>query len=158
VSTEIDTSMVSEIVFSDVLSMAQTIGIIGTLALTFFFYKKHIRHLAVDTETEILRDLDDKVHRLNEMSFEHPELTKIQTNRPIRLDTIYAFDVLLVYQQAFKMYQRRVLKENDWYGWFHWMRNSFREGTIKDHWKEIEVSGWFGPRFRNFINNDVIGP
>jgi len=31
------------------------------------------------------------------MSFEHPELTKVQTNRQIRLDTIYAFDVLNVY-------------------------------------------------------------
>lgn len=50
----------------------------------------------------------DKMHRINEMSFEHPELTKIQTNRPIRLDTIYAFDVLNVYQQAFKMHQRRI--------------------------------------------------
>jgi hypothetical protein len=47
--------MVSEIVFRDVLNMAQTIGIIGTLALTFFFYKRHIRHLATDTETRILR-------------------------------------------------------------------------------------------------------
>ncbi|MGA9153248.1 MAG: hypothetical protein WBZ36_21935 [Candidatus Nitrosopolaris sp.] len=73
------------------------------------------------------------------------------------LDTIYAFDVLNVYHQAFKMHQRRVLKENDWYGWLHWMRNSFRDGTIKEHWKEIEVSEWFGPMFRNFINDDVIG-
>jgi hypothetical protein len=150
--------MVSEIILRDVLNMAQTIGIIGTLALTFFFYKRHIQHLATDTETRILRDLDDKVHRLNIMSFQHPELAKVQTNRQIRLDTIYAFDVLLVYQQAFKMYKRRVLKENDWYGWLHWMRTSFREGTIKEHWKEIEVSEWFGPRFRNFINNDVIEP
>jgi hypothetical protein len=55
--------MVPEIVFRDVLNMAQTIGIIGTLALTFFFYKRHIQHLATDTETKILRDLDDKVHR-----------------------------------------------------------------------------------------------
>jgi hypothetical protein len=31
-SIAIDTSMVSELVFSDVLSIAQTIGIIGTLA------------------------------------------------------------------------------------------------------------------------------
>jgi len=38
------------------------------------------------------------------------------------------------------------------------MRNSFREGTIKEHWKPIEVSEWFGPRFRKFINNDVIWP
>jgi hypothetical protein len=60
------------------------------------------------------------------MSFQHPELAKVKTNRQIRLDTMYAFDVLLVYQQAFKMYNRRVLKENDWYGWFHWMRNSQR--------------------------------
>jgi hypothetical protein len=146
-STEIDTSMVSEIVFSDVLSMAQTIGIIGTLALTFFFYKRHIQHLAMHNETETLRDLEDKIHRINIMSFEHPELTKVQTNRQLGLDTIYAFDVLNVYHQAFKMHQRRVLKENDWYGWLHWMRNSFREGTIKEHWKEIEVSEWFGPGF-----------
>jgi len=62
--------MVSEIVFSDVLSMAQTIGIIGTLALTFFFYKRHIQHLAMHTETETIRDLEDKIHRLNIMSFD----------------------------------------------------------------------------------------
>jgi hypothetical protein len=37
------------------------------------------------------------------------------------------------------------------------MRNSFREGNIKEHWKDIERMEWFGPRFRNFINNDVIG-
>lgn len=68
--------MVSEIVFSDVLSMVQTIGIIATLALTFFFYKRHIQPPppATDTETKILRDLDDKIHRLNIMSFQHPEL------------------------------------------------------------------------------------
>ena len=82
-STEIDTPMVSEIVFSDVLSVAQTIGIIGTLALTFFFYKRHIQHLAMHTETETIRDLEDKIHRINIMSFEHPELTKVQTNRQI---------------------------------------------------------------------------
>src|SRR5215831_8726728 len=123
-------SMVSEMVFSDVLSMAQTIGIIGTLALTFFFYKRHIQHLAMHTESETLRGLEDKIHRLNIMSFEHPELTKVQTNRQLGLDTIYAFDVLNVYHQAFKMHQRRVLKDPDWYGWLHWMRHSFREGTI----------------------------
>jgi hypothetical protein len=99
-STEIDTSMVSEIVFSDVLSMAQTIGIIGTLALTFFFYKRHIQHLAMHNETETLRDLEDKIHRINIMSFEHPELTKVQTNRQLGLDTIYAFDVLNVYRRC----------------------------------------------------------
>ncbi len=53
--------MVLEIGFSDVLRMTQTIGIIGTLALTFFFCKRHIRHLAIDTETKMLRDLDDKI-------------------------------------------------------------------------------------------------
>jgi hypothetical protein len=31
--------MVSEIVFSDVLSMAQTVGIIGTMVLTLYFYE-----------------------------------------------------------------------------------------------------------------------
>jgi hypothetical protein len=135
-SIAIDTSMVSELVFSDVLSIAQTIGIIGTLALTFFFYKRHIRHLAIDTETKILHDLDEKMHRINIMAFEHPELAKVQINKEVRLDTIYAFDILLAYQQAFKMHQRRVLKDNDWNGWLDWIRNTFREGTIKEHWEE----------------------
>jgi len=49
--------MVSEIVFSDVLSMAQTIGIIGTLALTFFSMKQ-IQHLVIDTETKSLQSLN----------------------------------------------------------------------------------------------------
>ena len=74
--------MVPEIVFRDVLNMAQTIGIIGTLALTFFFYKRHIQHLALHNESETLRGLEDKIHRINIMSFEHPELTKVQSNRP----------------------------------------------------------------------------
>jgi hypothetical protein len=37
------------------------------------------------------------------------------------------------------------------------MRTTFKEGTVKEHWKEVERGGWFDPRFRNFINNDVIG-
>jgi len=53
--------MVLEIVFSDVLSITQTIGIIETLALTFFFYKRHIQHLAMHTETESIRDLEEKI-------------------------------------------------------------------------------------------------
>ena len=88
--------MVSEIVFRDVLNLAQTIGIIGTMALTFFFYKRHIQHLAMHNESETLRGLEDKIHRLNIMSFEHPELTKVQTSGQLGLDTIYAFDVLNV--------------------------------------------------------------
>ncbi len=66
--------MVSEMGFSEVLSIAQTVGTIGTLALTFFFYKRHIRHLAIDTETKIIRDLDEKMHSINIMAVEHPEL------------------------------------------------------------------------------------
>jgi hypothetical protein len=76
------------------------------------------------------------MHRINIMAFEHPELAKVQINKEVRLDTIYAFDILLAYQQAFKMHQRRVLKDNDWNGWLDWIRNTFREGTIKEHWEE----------------------
>jgi len=35
--------MVSEIGFSDVLSLAQTIGIVGTLVLTLYFSKRQIQ-------------------------------------------------------------------------------------------------------------------
>ena len=79
-----------------------------------------------------MTDIQDPVFGLSIyiMSFEHPELTEVQTNRQIRLDTIYAFDVLNVYHQAFKMHQRRVLKKNDWYSWLHWMKNFLSEKEL----------------------------
>jgi hypothetical protein len=53
--------MVSELGFSDALSLAQTIGIVGTMVLTLYFSKRQIQGLSIDVETKVLNDLGEKV-------------------------------------------------------------------------------------------------
>jgi hypothetical protein len=59
--------------FSDTLSLAQTIGIIGTL----YFSKRHIQALSSDTETRVLNDLDEKFHRMTEIIMADPSVAKV---------------------------------------------------------------------------------
>ena len=74
----------------NVLSIAQTTGIIVTMVLTFYYYRRQTHNLSVDVETKVLNDLDEKVHRLNEIMIEHPELGKVMTNLPsLSLDNIF---------------------------------------------------------------------
>ena len=41
------------------LSIAQTIGIVGTMVLTLFFSKRQLQSLSIDTQTRGLNDLGD---------------------------------------------------------------------------------------------------
>ena len=52
--------------FSDELSIAQTIGIVGTMVLTLFFSKKQIQSLSIDTQTRGLNDLGEKYLKIVE--------------------------------------------------------------------------------------------
>jgi hypothetical protein len=65
--------MVSELGFSDALSLAQTIGIVGTMVLTLYFSKRQIQGLSIDVETKVLNDRE-KVYRMGEMLVERPIL------------------------------------------------------------------------------------
>ena len=49
-----------ELGFAEVLSLAQTIGIVGTMVLTLYFSKRQIQSLSIDTQTRVLNDLDKK--------------------------------------------------------------------------------------------------
>jgi hypothetical protein len=53
------------------------------------------------------------------------------------------------------MYERKVLNDNEWFGWVQWMRSCFRLGTIKEHWKQIQQSQWYDPIFEEFVNNTM---
>ena len=46
--------MVLDIGISDMLSISQTIGIVGTLLITLFFSRREIKGLSVDIETKVL--------------------------------------------------------------------------------------------------------
>ena len=56
--------MVLDIGISDLLSISQTIGIVGTLLIALFLSRREVRDLSIDIETKVLSDLDEKVHRL----------------------------------------------------------------------------------------------
>jgi len=88
-----------ELGFSDMLSVAQTIGIVGTMVLTLYFSKRQIQSLSVDVESRVLNDLDEKIHRMGEMIIERPQLGKVITNIQTdrwSVDLPFAFYVLYI--------------------------------------------------------------
>jgi hypothetical protein len=119
--------MVLDVAISDTLSIAQTVGIIGTLLIALFLSKREVRDLSIDIETKVLSDLDEKMHRLEEHLLERPELARVINNvRSLSPEAVYAFDVLNVFSHAYDMRERKVLNDNEWFGWVEWMRNCFR--------------------------------
>jgi hypothetical protein len=149
--------MVLNIEISDVLSITQTIGIIGTLLLALYFSRRQIKDLSVDTETKVLSDLDEKMHRLEEHLLERPELARVINNvQSMSPEGVYSFDVLNVFSHAHDMRERKILNDNEWHGWVEWMRTCFRLGTIKENWKRIQESKWYDPVFEDFINKEIV--
>src|SRR5436309_10660575 len=145
--------MVLDVGISDILSIAQTVGIIGTLLIALFLSRREVRDLSIDIETKVLSDLDEKMHRLEEHLLERPELASVINNvRSLSPEAVYAFDVLNVFSHAYDMRERKVLNDNEWFGWVEWMRNCFRLGTIKEHWKRMQENHWYDPTFEDFIN------
>jgi hypothetical protein len=71
--------MVESIVigFSDMLSIAQTVGIVGTMVLTLIFSKRHIQSLSSHQQTRVLNDLDEKVRRMAKIIIEKPSMQKV---------------------------------------------------------------------------------
>jgi hypothetical protein len=143
--------------YLDILQIAQTIGIVGTLLITLYFSNRQIRGLSIDIETKVLSDLDEKEHRLYSDLQEHPELARVINNvQPLSSEAVYAFDVLNVFSHAYDMRERKVLNDNEWFGWVEWMRNCFRLGTIKEHWNRMQENHWYDATFEDFINKQVI--
>ena len=100
--------MVLDVGISDMLSIAQTVGIIGTLLIALFLSKREVRDLSIDIETKVLSDLDEKMHRLEEHLLERPELARVINNvRLLSPEDVYAFDVLNVFSHAYDMRERK---------------------------------------------------
>ena len=72
--------MVLDVRISDMLSIAQTVGIVGTLLIALFLSRREVRDLSIDIETKVLSDLDEKMHRLEEHLLERPELARVINN------------------------------------------------------------------------------
>jgi len=132
--------MALEIGFADMLSLAQTIGIVGTMVLTLYFSKKQIQYLSTDTKTRVFNDLNEKFLRFAELGIVDPSIQKVIDNesKPSR-ELAYSFYILCICSHAHAMRQRNILSDNDWGGWLQWMRNIFRKGTIKEMWAQVET-------------------
>jgi hypothetical protein len=149
--------MVSELGFSEMLSLAQTIGIVGTMVLTLYFSKRQIQSLSIDQQTRVLNDLNEKYHNMAELAMEDPSIQKVIDNegKPSR-ELAFSFYVLWICSHAYAMRQRKVLNDIEWTGWLQWMKNCFRKGTIGETWKQVEPDRWFDPAFQNFVNTELV--
>jgi hypothetical protein len=149
----------AELPVSELISLAEALGIIGTLFVIFFFSRKEMRNLSVDIETKVLNDLDEKIHGMAETLVQRPELVKLlNKNQPNQTpELVFAYYILYMCSYAFHMRQRRVLSDNEWAGWLRWIKTAFDEGTIREYWeKSIEPEKWFDPAFQDFIDKEII--
>jgi hypothetical protein len=148
--------------FSDTLSLAQSIGIVGTMVLTLYFSKRQIQALSSEQETRVLNDLNQKFHNISMLAMEDPSIIRVMDNRtstvdyPNKKEVAFSFYVLWMCAHAYAMRQRKVLDDNEWSGWLQWIRNCFQRGTIGSIWKQIESDRMFNPAFQNFINAEIV--
>jgi len=93
--------------FSDMLSIAQTVGIVGTMVLTLFFSKKQIQSLSIDTQTRGLNDLGEKYLKMMERAMEDQSIQRVIDNEvKLSRGEAYSFYVLWI----FLMHMRCVKK------------------------------------------------
>lgn len=149
----------SEISLSDLISLTAAVGTIGTLFVIFYFSRQGMKTVAVDIETKVLNDLDEKMHSLAEMLVHRPDLVKIldKNQSTISQELVFSYYVLYMCSHAFHMHQRKILSNNEWEGWLRWMKSAFTGGEITEYWKNIvHPEKWFDPDFQDFIDNEII--
>ena len=122
-----------ELGFGEVLSLAQTIGIVGTMVLTLYFSKRQIQSLSIHQQSRVLNDLDEKIHNTTELMLERPSLFGVVDN--LGLTPSNSITDLV---SCIRLHQRDVLSDAEWRVYIRWMRNAFRRGTITERWKQIE--------------------
>ena len=144
--------------FSDMLSIAQTIGLVGTMVLTLVFSKKQIQTLSIDKQTTVLNDLDEKVRKMAEIIIEKPEMQKVIYNKLEKPseELAFVYYILFICSHAYSMHQKNVLNDDEWRGWLQWMKNCFKYGTIGEQWEQIRSERWLNPAFENFVNREII--
>ena len=152
--------MASELGFSDALTLAQTIGIVGTMVLTLYFSKRQIQALSSDTEMRVLNEMDEKTHNIIELVLERPSLSKVMDNLEPNLSGsgqyLFSYYILFICSQEFVMRRRNVLDETEWRPYVQLMKNCFQRETTSEIWRRIEEDKWFDPEFQKYINKEII--
>jgi hypothetical protein len=148
-----------EFSLADLLTLAQTVGIIGTMILTLYFSKRQIQGITTDVETRVLNDLDEKRYRISELMLDNPELISVVAGPASgsKPEHVIAYMVAMVSAHAYHMRERKIISDNEWQGWLQWIRGDFAQGTVRRDWTELNLGQWFDPKFRDFIDKEIIG-
>ena len=150
----------ADVGFSDLLSVVQTIAIISALLVTLYFSRRQIQALAMDLETRVLNDLDEKFHRIGEIFIERPDFVRTIYDTPNvpRVEVAFGYYIVFFCAHIFHMHERGVLRDNEWIGWLKWMQNAFQFGTIRKSWTEEGINNWVDPAFRDFVARELLRP
>ena len=146
-----------EIGIVEIIGMGGALGIIGTMFIVLYFSRKQAQGFTMDIETKVLNDLGEKVRKMAEIIIEKPSMQKViyKLEKPSE-ELAFAYYILFISSHAYAMHQRNVLKDDEWTGWLHWMRNCFKYGTIGEQWKQIQAERWLNRDFENFINEEIM--
>jgi hypothetical protein len=146
-----------EVGIAEYFGVGEAIGIIGTMFVVLYFSRKHMQRLTLDVKTKVLNDLDEKVRKMAEIIIEKPSMQKViyRLEKPAE-ELAFAYYILFICSHAYTMRQRKVLDDDEWTGWLHWMKNCFKYGTIGEQWEQIQSERWFNPDFENFLNENII--
>ena len=117
----------AEFGLADLLTLAQTVGTIGTMTMTLYFSKRQIQGLTVDVETRVLNDLDEKRFRISELMIEDPDLIRVAAGPTSgsKPEHVVSYTVAMVSAHAYHMRERKIISDNEWIGWLQWMTNDF---------------------------------
>lgn len=150
----------ADFALSDWLTLAQTVGIIGTMLMTLYFSNRQIKGITVDVETRVLNDLDEKRYRISELLLNDPRLISVVAGPTSgsKPENVIAYMVAMVSAHAYHMRERKIISDNEWLGWLQWIKNDFAQGTVRRDWIDLNLGQWFDPKFRDFIDNEIIAP
>ncbi|MGA7543457.1 MAG: hypothetical protein WBW34_10395 [Nitrososphaeraceae archaeon] len=146
-----------EIGIVEIIEMGGALGIIGTMFIVLYFSRKQMQSLSADIQTKVLNDLDEKVRKMAEIIIEKPSMQKViyKLEKPSE-ELAFAYYILFICSHAYAMRQRKVINDDDWTGWLHWMKNCFKYGTIGEQWKLTQSESWFDPSFQVFVNKELV--
>jgi hypothetical protein len=66
-----------EFALVDYFVVVESIGMVATLIVSFYYQRQQMQKLSVDMKTKVLNDLDDKLLGLAELAIERPPLEEV---------------------------------------------------------------------------------
>ena len=114
----------TELGLVDYFVMGESVGIVASFVMAFYYSRKQMQKLSVDIETKVLSDLDEKMNDLTHIAVEKPQLIRIVSNVESDLteEIAYTYHLLHTFAHVYHMHQRKVVSDNEWTGWLRRMR------------------------------------